>query len=1087
MSIYKYIIRSLLFYWKQNLAVFFAILLSSAILSGALIVGDSVEMSLRKIATMRLGKVSYALLSGERFVRSELATALEAEIKSTCSPILLLEGISINTSENKRVNKTSVLGVDSSFWKLSAVKPFFISENEVIISQNLAERLKLKLGDDLLLRMTNALVIPIDAPFASTNESETVLSLKIKYIANNDQLARFSLKNDQKAPFNVFIDRDFIAKNLKISNLSNAILISETEKSIEELNVILQKKWTLADAGLFFRDLPKFSGYELISNRIFIDNVVSQKLEELDIQCTQNLTYLVNSLYFNDKSTPYSFVVASNAFGDLDTSEIIVNDWIAEDLGLEVGDSIGLNYFIINPLKKIQAAKKLFSVKAIISTDNYLIDSLLMPNFSGMTDSENCRDWEAGIPIDLTKIRDKDEAYWKKFRGKPKAVISLQSGINLWSNPFGNFTSLRFKQAAVSKSELENKLLKTLYFKDFNIQFFPVSFNGQKSVDNAVDFGELFLSLSFFVIAGALLLLFIILKLNTDSRSHEVGILSALGFSKSKILKIYLWEALVIAFFASILGSFGGIYYNKLLLIGINSVWFDIVRTDMLEMYILPKTLIISLVLNFFIALVVIYWVISLKLKTSVVRQIAALDSISKTGNYFWVKVFFSISFISSIYLLVYIFATSFELNAGLLMLASGIILISFVLAFYILLLFVSKKRDITSLSFTNLILLNLASNKARSLSVVVLLALGAFTILVTASNRKTFFDSDTKNASGTGGFLFWAENTLALEHDLNTFIGKNAYNLNNLTKYDTDFLQFTLLDGDDASCLNLNQVSKPAILGVDARKLASRSSFSFSQSILGENISWLVLDKEMGKNIIPAIADQTVITWGLMKSVGDTLAYLNEAGQELKLVLVASLNSSVFQGHILISDSLFAKNFPASGGSKVMLIDGNEVKKNQIAEELNSALVDYGIELEPTNQRLAEFNSVTNTYLSVFMILGSLGVLIATIGMGIVLLRSVFQRKSELALLLAIGFSQQKVFRLIVLENLILLFVGLFIGLISAFVGALPSLLSDSFSASWLFVGAIILLVFFNGWLWIHLAAKFTIKNNLVKSLRQE
>jgi len=67
------------------------------------------------------------------------------------------------------------------------------------------------------------------------------------------------------------------------------------------------------------------------------------------------------------------------------------------------------------------------------------------------------------------------------------------------------------------------------------------------------------------------------------------------------------------------------------------------------------------------------------------------------------------------------------------------------------------------------------------------------------------------------------------------------------------------------------------------------------------------------------------------------------------------------------------------------------------------------------------------------------------------------------------------------------LLFVGLFIGLISAFVGALPSLLSDSFSASWLFVGAIILLVFFNGWLWIHLAAKFTIKNNLVKSLRQE
>ncbi len=1087
MTKYKYILRNLLFHWKKNLAVFAAILLSSAILSGALIIGDSVEMSLRNIVESRLGRVSYALISGERFVRSELALDIEKSTKADCAPILLLEGIAANVSENLRINKASVLGVDSLFWKLSNIASFNLAENEIVISHNLAFKLKLSIGDNLLLRMSNALIVPVDAPFSSTDNSETVLSLKIKYIATDKQLARFSLKNDQKSPFNIFIDRNFIAKNLKIENFSNAILISETNANVEKLDSILKLNWKLADAGLVFRDLRNNNDFELISSRVFIDNIIAEKLENQNISSTKNLTYLVNSLQFNHNFSPYSFVVATDIFDDLESSEIMVTDWLLEDLGAKIGDTICLNYFVINSLKRIEEAQAFFKIKAAISSDNEQIDSLLMPNFSGITESENCRDWETGIPIDLTKIRDKDEAYWNKFRGKPKAVISLKSGIKLWSNTFGNYTNLRFKGNEITKNEVEAKLMNALNPMDLGIQFYSVQTIGQRAVDNAVDFGGLFLSLSFFVIAGALLLLVIILKLNIDFRLHEVGILNALGLSKSQIVSIIGFEAGLIAFISVILGSFLGILYTKLLLLGLNSVWADIVRTDMLQLYILPRTIIFSILINFLIALAILFWVINSKLKESIIKQINVITSNTEPKNLFWIKISFFASVLLSFLLLSYIFANSLEISTDLLMLTSSFIFISLILAFYILMISYATKIRKTAFSFTGLIFKNLTKNKSQSLSIIILLALGAFTILVTASNRKTFFDSHLKNTSGTGGFLFWAQNTLPIEYDLNTLTGKTAYNLQNIANYNIEFLQFSVLEGDDASCLNLNQVSKPSIMGVNAIKLASRRSFSFSQSLFDDDKTWLVLEKEMGKDVIPAIADQTVITWGLMKSVGDTLTYLNEAGKELKLVLVASLNSSVFQGHILISDKIFSKNFPSSGGSKAMLIDGSDSKKELIADELNNALVDLGIELEPTNERLAEFNSVTNTYLTVFMILGSLGILIATIGMGTVLLRSVLQRKSELALMLAIGFSKKKVFRLIVSEYLILLLVGLFIGLFSALVGAIPSILSNSFSASWLFVVAVILLVFFNGWLWIYLAARTVIKSNLVNALRSE
>jgi hypothetical protein len=385
---------------------------------------------------------------------------------------------------------------------------------------------------------------------------------------------------------------------------------------------------------------------------------------------------------------------------------------------------------------------------------------------------------------------------------------------------------------------------------------------------------------------------------------------------------------------------------------------------------------------------------------------------------------------------------------------------------------------------------INLGRNPGRSLTVIVLLALGTFTTLITGANRNTFLGSERDKSSGTGGYSYWAELSVPVLFDMNSSEGRQDLGLNSeKTMLETEFLQFHLLSGDDASCLNLNQVQQPKILGVNPEILNQRASFSFDKltADVDRQSVWLALNKDYGENIVPAFADQTVITWGLLKKIGDTLYYKDEVGKDLKILLIGGLNASVFQGNLLISEKQFLQHFPSVGGSRVMLIDAHESGTNEMQQLLEHSLVDYGVQMESTSHRLAAFYSVTNTYLSVFMLLGGLGVILGTIGMGIVLSRNLMDRRSEIALLQAIGFNKKTLFRLIFIENLWLLFVGMFIGILSAIVGILPTILSSSFSfhngTALLLIG----IIFLSGLCWIYFPLKSGLNERSIDRLRTE
>ena len=1097
MSFLRLIYKSIWFFRKQHLAVLLGTVISTAVLTGALIIGDSVKLSLQRLVDIRLGEVKYAMQTGDRFVRSYLANDISNQLNTRCTPLLNLTGVAINPETNNRINSINVLGVQPGFWSFSKNLLPDISEDCAIISENVAERLNLKAGDEFIIRVENADVIPINAPFARDSKPSIVLGLRVKTIAGDDQLGRFSLKSNQAAPYNVFVNLEYLAEKLDITGKINTLLVAGNDRrtlNIEELNKCLERSWNISDAGIIIQELPGKEKIEILSDRIFIDAPVANVLNYISAQKATILTYLVNSIRFNGNETPYSFVTAASEPyfpADFGENEIIINKWLADDLRAKKGDTLLLDYYVIGPMRTLKEKSKSFVVRDVIKTETAEIDNTLMPNYPGLMDAGNCRDWDTGIPIDLERIRDKDEKYWNDFRGSPKAVISIETGKDIWSNDFGSYTAFRFSNKEWEISELERHILDNLNPPDLNLAFRPVYQEGKDAATNSVDFGELFLSLSFFVIAAGVLLTLLLYGLSTESRKEETGILSALGFSKKQIICFRFAEYLLVIFFGSFAGAALGIIYNYGIIAGLNSVWNDVVRTQALEVFIFPKTLVTGALSGAVIGMIMIVFVTSRKLKQTLSSLLKADISFSKNKqkkNHVLTKILIILGIFGAIVLSVYAVINSADQNAMMFMTAGALFLLGSVSVVSLLMSLNRKSKTVQSLFMLSLT--NAGRNKARSITTVTLLALGVFTIIITGANRKTFYGVENNRQSGTGGFLFWAETSLPVIYDLNSETGKTKLGLDNEESLNrVEFEQLFTLDGDDASCLNLNQVQQPRILGIDPQRFDVKQVFSFARLLneIDKSNPWLGLEAAYQNNVIPAYADQTVITWGLMKKVGDTLLYFNEHGEEIKLLLTGGLNNSIFQGNILISKDNFKKHFPSVAGSKVMLIDAPKSDEAEVSELIQNQLQDLGIDMSLTSERLAEFNSVTNTYLSVFMALGGLGVIIGTVGLGIVLLRNMLDRKQELAILLAIGYEKKQVFWLVFYENLVLLSAGMLIGILSAIIGILPSILSPAFTIPGLFLLLLTALVFCSGLLWIYMPVKQIMKGNLIVGLRNE
>jgi ABC-type lipoprotein release transport system permease subunit len=625
-TVWRLFLDGLRHYRRTHVGVVLGAAVAAAVLVGALVVGDSVRGTLRRQALLRVGQAELVLSSQDRFFRTALAEGIKQSLRDEApgvevAPALMLSGIATRTDATARAGGVQVLGVDSRFFALSAAATDApLAPGEVLLNGRLATQLGVEAGATILIRVEQPSAMPRDLVLATTDDLALALRCEVKGVVSDEQFGRFALAANQVAPFNAFVAIDWLQEQLDLTGRANLMLAGGAPVTTAQADAALAAAWTLTDGELELRPLDG-GGTELRSRRIFIDAPVADALGANE-EVLGVLTYFVNNLQSGERITPYSMVTAigdpagrRNAAAvdprwagvlpdDLGADEIVINEWLAEDLEVGPGDAVELAYFVPGPGRRLDRASARFTVRAVIDLQGPAADQTLMPDFPGLADAEHCRDWEPGIPIDLEKVRDKDEAYWDEHRGTPKAFVRLDAGQRLWSNRFGSLTAARL---AADIATLETRLRREIEPGRIGLFFQDMRGTALAAGTTATDFGGLFLGLSIFLIVAALLLTAMLFVFGVEQRAAEIGTLLAVGFPPARVGRLLLAEALVLAVAGGAIGVVLGLGYTRLVLVGLATVWRDAVGVAGIGFHLRPATVAIGCVAAVAAALVSIW------------------------------------------------------------------------------------------------------------------------------------------------------------------------------------------------------------------------------------------------------------------------------------------------------------------------------------------------------------------------------------------------------------------------------------------------------------------------------------------------
>ena len=1140
--------RSLSYHRGIHIAVALGVAVGTAVLAGALLVGDSVRGSLRSLTLDRLGAIDHALVT-DRYFREALAEELADGDKlyssiNKVAPAVLIRGSLQSADSGARASRVNIHGVDERFWSLfeSATAPFETAAplpegRQLVLNEALAREVGVKAGDALLVRFQTDTLVPSESVMGRKADNVRTLRLTVATILPDRGIGRFGLSPSQQLPYNVFVPMATLQRALEQPGRANAIFVAGGELFEEpgdtsgppgdsadsadskmiaipghDLNLSLMRVLQLDDLNLSLETHAESGVLSLETSRIVLEHASADAAEAAaraaGLESSPVLTYLANSMAVGGRSVPYSTVTAMDMgkggpFGRLQLTngqpasapgndEILLNDWAAKDLQTSLGDSVELSYYVVGEQGSLETAHHTFTLKGVVKLTGLAADQHLAPNYEGMSDADRMGDWDPPFPVDLSTIRDIDEDYWDRYRSAPKAFVALETAKKLWTSRFGQLTAVRVAPAAGQSLEealvkLRQELKQHLNAAAYGLSFQPVKAQALEASSGATDFSGLFIGFSMFLIAAAAMLVALLFRLGVERRSKEIGLLLASGQPIPMVRRLLLKEATVVASIGCLLGLPAAVGYAALMVHGLSTWWSEAVGGSFLELHVAAPSL-IGGAAGSLLMMVISIWLGVRKLERMTPRSMLAgaleeAPSVSGVAQRARRPRIVALSSAGLAVLLAVVAATVEDVPEAAVFFGVGALLLVASLAFFRVTLLCQPAAMISGYGAAPLAKLGARNGRrypTRSVLSAGLVASATFVIVAVALNRHDVTTQEPSRNSGDGGFRFIAESDLPVYRDQLEFED---------TEQAAPMQIFSLRakPGEDASCLNLYRPSKPTLLGASAG-LIERGGFAFQDTLAEserESVNpWLLLDKKFDKNAIPVFGDVNSVQYILHLGLGKELTFTDEQGRPRRLVIAGLLSRSVFQSQLILSETNFLDMFPSHSGYNQFLI---ETDSPEAGTQLEERLADQGFDATQTADRLAGYLIVENTYLSTFQTLGGLGLLLGTLGLAVVMVRSVLERRSELALLQAVGFGSSSISWLVLAENGFLLVFGTVMGALTALLAVLPHLLSGMAEPPWVSLLGTLLAIVAVGLLAGAAAVGATLKTPLVPALRRE
>jgi ABC-type lipoprotein release transport system permease subunit len=594
-------------------------------------------------------------------------------------------------------------------------------------------------------------------------------------------------------------------------------------------------------------------------------------------------------------------------------------------------------------------------------------------------------------------------------------------------------------------------------------------------------------------VVAALLLAYLFFAVGLEQRTQEIGLLATVGNAPRANRRTFLTEGAVLAGIGAVIGAVAAVGYGALIMHGLRTWWVGAVGTTNLTLHVTPEWLAAGVAG----ALAAGILAIGLGIRSLTKRSARALlkgdvepraakaartTGIAATGL-----------IVLGAGLLIAAALGAIDQTAGFFG-AGGAWLVG---SLSIVAALLRGRRASRPLGHGAMAMLRLgfrhaSVRPARTILSLALIAFACFVLVSVGAFRKDVSAAATDRASGVGGYSLIGEAVAPLMHDPNTREGRDGLGLDPADPVlsATPITRFRLRPGDETSCLTLYRPTNPRIIAPEPR-FFDRPRFSFTSSLAAtpdETANpWRLLDRTFADGAVAAIADQTTLMYVLHLGVGDDFTFTPEGQSPVRLRIVGALADSVLQSELIIGEPNFVKLFPRDEGYRVWMIETPAADPATVTTALEDRLSDYGFDVSSTLDRWAAYHQVENTYLATFQALGSLGLLLGTLGLGAVLARNVLERRKEIGLLSAIGYRPANIRGMVLSEGMAMVVGGLAIGTICAAIAILPALRDRAQTLPLGSLALLLLVVTATGAVASFIAINLTTRTPVVRAIKSE
>jgi ABC-type lipoprotein release transport system permease subunit len=1138
----RLVVRNLLYHWRGNLAVLLGIAVGSAVLTGALLVGDSLRGSLRARAERQLAGVD-AAATFPMPVQAALADGMPGNV----APVLMLPG-SVQAGETRSLGRVNVLGIDERsterFGIPAGVVDWRGDQPQIVLSQRVADRLGAKPGDRVRVGVERFSDMPRSSSFArrsaedvTTTRTFTVAAVLPPDAPGND----FNLIPNPAAPLNVFVPLAALSNLVQSEPTVKANALLASGASVDELNAALRGRLTPEDFGVRFRDrvrlglparraarrqldqlgLPGDDDTVEALSRSYLSvesdqlvlapptvEAVLRAARDVGVRAEPTVVYVADSLSHEGKTLWYPIVAGLNpaaapplgpflpgGVSELRDNEVVLVEWQdakrdADHLPLNdlpPGSKLRMAYF--NPEVegegKIEMAE--LTLRGYVRIDGSVElpeaaqpdtpmpvprprlprfvraanDPELTPSIRGMTDEDaRLGNWNRPpmLPQKIVQERVPDKnpraKFFDQFKATPLAYVNLATAQRLFASRYGSVTSVRVAPGEDEGSRgLKNRLrpavLNHLDPEAAGLTFSPVRERLLGASRGGNDFGMLFLSFSCFLIAAALMLVGLLFRLSLDRRAKEIGLLLAAGYRIRTMRRMLLAEGLLLAVAGSLIGLAVAVEYNRLLLRVLLALWPDPEVSAFLQPHAEPLSFAVGFGLTLVMALGALWLGVRGLVKVAPPALLRGETTVPAPVTQAWDlaghRRFAQWGILASLVVgVVLLLSGRYVANPdyqAMTFFAGGFLLLTAGLTAVWVWMRRARHAEVNGRGLPALMQLgarNAARNPTRSLLTAALLAAAAFLLVAVESFRRQPEADFLNEKGGSGGFNLIAETDVPLFEPLDRKVSLEG----------STVVPLRLRDGDDASCMNLYRATRPRVLAVP-NSLIDRGGFKFYETEASTSEEkanpWLLLRREPTEGAVPVFVENNTAVWMLKTGVGGEVTVPNDAGQPVRCRIVGTLVDSPFQSELITSDDHFKQAFPNDTGYRTFLIRTPPGKEEEVGQAIQAAYRANGLIATPTRDRVATYQAVVGAYLSTFQLLGGFGLLLGVLGLAVVVLRGVWERLGELALLRAVGYRTRALQLLVLAENALLLVVGLGSGILAALVSVAPHVLEGA------------------------------------------